>query len=92
MKKTAIITASIMLLTILTAKAQTYSGGVGTSDDPYQIATLSDLQYLSEHSADYAKDFIQTANINAIETNTWNVGDHDSDAETEEVAMGFSPI
>lgn len=56
--------------------AGTYSGGLGTSGAPYQIATLNDLQELSTTSADWAVDiyFIQTANIDAIATSTWNDG------------------
>ncbi len=43
--------------------AQLYSGGSGTFADPYQIANKADLKYLSEHSADWNKHFIQTDNI-----------------------------
>lgn len=57
-----------------------YSGGIGTPENPYQIATLADLQYLSEHSDDWAKYFIQTTNIDAAATSGWNTG------------LGFSPI
>jgi len=57
-----------------------YSGGTGTPENPYQIATLDDLQYLSEHSGDWAKSFIQTADIDAAATSGWNSG------------YGFSPI
>jgi hypothetical protein len=69
-----------------------YSGGSGTVGDPYQIANLTDLRYLSEHSADWNKYFKQTADIDATATNTWNVGNHDNNAGTATVAMGFSPI
>ncbi len=40
-----------------------YSGGKGTLDDPYQIATVDDLLYLSATSTDWDKHFILTANI-----------------------------
>ena len=43
--------------------AQSYSGGSGTSGDPYQIADTTDLKYLSEHSTEWGKYFIQTADI-----------------------------
>ena len=46
----------------LTALAQ-YSGGSGTSDDPYQIATAEDLMLLGETPEDYDKHFILTADI-----------------------------
>ena len=51
-----------------------FSGGAGTLADPYKIATLADLRYLSENSAYWAagKYFIQTADIDATATNSWN--------------------
>ncbi|RIJ45304.1 hypothetical protein D1614_23500, partial [Maribellus luteus] len=60
--------------------AGTYSGGSGTSASPYQIATLNDLQELSQTSADWNAHFTQTADINASSTSGWNGG------------AGFSPI
>jgi hypothetical protein len=41
----------------------TYSGGNGTADDPYQIATAADLIALGETPEDYDKHFILTADI-----------------------------
>ncbi len=41
----------------------TYSGGSGTADDPYQIATAADLIALGETPEDYDKHFILTADI-----------------------------
>jgi hypothetical protein len=46
----------------LPAVAQ-YSGGSGTADDPYQIATAADLMILGETPDDYDKHFILTADI-----------------------------
>jgi hypothetical protein len=46
----------------LPAYAQ-YSGGSGTADDPYQIATSADLIALGETPDDYDKHFILTADI-----------------------------
>jgi len=46
----------------LPAQAQ-YSGGSGTTDDPYQIATAADLIALGETPADYDKHFVLTADI-----------------------------
>lgn len=40
-----------------------YTGGSGTPDDPYQIATAADLIALGEDPNDYDKHFILTANI-----------------------------
>jgi len=40
-----------------------YSGGSGSEDDPYQIATADDLLALAATPADYDKHFILTADI-----------------------------
>jgi hypothetical protein len=53
---------------------QYFSGGAGTSVDPYLITTLADLQFLSENSSFWNKHYKQTANINASGTSTWNSG------------------
>jgi len=55
----------------------TYSGGAGTSGNPYKIATLNDLVTLSSTATDWVsgKYFIQTANIDATLTSTLNGGD-----------------
>lgn len=57
-----------------------FSGGSGTSGDPYLISTLGDLKYLSENSGHWNKHFKQTADIDAQYTSGWNSG------------AGFSPI
>ena len=41
-----------------------YSGGMGQSNDPFQIATAEDLMLLGESPEDYDKHFILTADIN----------------------------
>jgi hypothetical protein len=43
--------------------AGTYSGGSGTAEDPYQIATAEDLIVLGQTPDDYGKCFILTAEI-----------------------------
>ncbi|MCF8302558.1 MAG: T9SS type A sorting domain-containing protein [Bacteroidales bacterium] len=71
--------------------AGTYSGGSGTSGDPYQIATTDDLIELSTTSADWASHFIQTSDIsfNADETQV----DWDGDGSADGIGTsGFSPI
>jgi len=54
--------------------------GLGTDSNPYQIATLADLRLLSENSSLWNKSFIQTADIDASTTSSWNS------------PAGFSPI
>lgn len=68
-----------------------YGGGDGTSSTPYKISTGSDLVYLSQHSGDWNKYFIQTANIDFGIDETlvdWN-GDGTADGIG---TAGFSPI
>lgn len=51
-----------MCLLVLPVHAK-YSGGSGTADDPYRIATAADLIALGETPADYEKHFVVTADI-----------------------------
>jgi hypothetical protein len=48
--------------------------GSGTSLDPYLIASLNNLKWLTENSAEWGKSYKQTANINASTATTWNHG------------------
>jgi len=64
------------------AQTSTAPAGSGTSGDPYQIATLNNLYWLSQTTSAWAAGtyFIQTADINASTTSGWDGG------------AGFSPI
>lgn len=69
--------AKILLLLILLATighASAFSGGSGTEGDPWQIATLNDLQGIGASSATLSGHYIQTADIDASSTVTWNGG------------------
>jgi hypothetical protein len=59
---------------------RTPPNGAGTSNNPYLIANLGDLLWISNNSAYWTSYFKQTANIDASETSTWNGG------------MGWLPI
>ena len=62
--RTARMIPVLMVFCLLTLRAQAqYSGGSGTANDPYQIATAADLIALGETSDDYDKHFILTADI-----------------------------
>jgi len=92
--KNLTITALFMLMAVFTL-AQTATppaAGDGTSDDPYQIATLDNLYWLSQNSSEWDKHYIQTANFSANATSTWDLGDHDNNPGTPDIHMGFSPI
>ena len=54
--------------------------GAGTIGDPYQIASLENLYWISQNSTEWSKYYIQTADIDASSTSTWNSG------------AGWSPI
>jgi uncharacterized repeat protein (TIGR02543 family) len=54
--------------------------GDGTSTNPYQIATLGNLYWLSQTNTVWDKSFIQIEDINAASTSIWDNG------------SGFSPI
>jgi hypothetical protein len=60
-----IVAVALFLLTIVSIATAKYSGGSGTAQDPYQIATAADLILLGETPADYGygKHIIMTADI-----------------------------
>ncbi len=49
-------------------------GGDGSESDPYRIANLDHLKWISDNPDEWDKHFIQTADINAFGTSTWNDG------------------
>ena len=55
-------------------------GGIGTENDPYQIETLNNLLWVSTNSQSWNSYFIQTSDIDASSSQSWNDG------------QGFSPI
>ncbi len=58
------ILPALLLTCVLAVSAHAkYSGGTGEPNDPYQIATATDLITLSETPADYGKHFVLTADI-----------------------------
>jgi len=71
----------LMGIILLCSGLSAYSGGSGTSGDPYQIENLNDLAQLSAAGwPDWDKYFIQTADIDASPTVGWDGG------------QGFTPI
>ncbi len=60
------------------AQAQTAvapSAGDGTKENPYQIATLENLYWISSDTANWKYNYIQTADINAAQTSNWFGGE-----------------
>lgn len=52
----------------------TYSGGDGTSSNPYQISSAADLVTLRDTTADFGCYFIQTASIDLSAVAQWSTG------------------
>jgi len=57
------LTVSLVFLAATSVAHAQYSGGSGTADDPYRIATATDLIALGESPDDYDKHFLLTADI-----------------------------
>jgi len=77
MKRLKNISVLILLIAAITVKAQVAtppSEGDGTIDNPYQIATLDNLYWISQNNSTWDKSFIQIADIDANTTSGWNNG------------------
>ncbi len=66
--------------TIFAQTATAPSSGDGSSGNPYQIATLNNLYWVTQNSTSWGSYFIQTADIDASTSSGWASG------------AGFSPI
>lgn len=75
-----LLVATTMAVGNLLAQTAVQPAGSGTSGTPYQIATLNNLYWVTQNSSSWSSYFIQTQNIDASSTSTW---DNDS---------GFTPI
>jgi hypothetical protein len=58
-----IFVAACIIAGLLSPVCHAYSGGTGTSADPYQIATKADFMSLAGQTKDYYKCFILTVDI-----------------------------
>lgn len=87
MKKLIIIIMSLIYFSILFSQVEEIPLGDGSVGNPYQISVLNHLYWLSNHQEHWDKHFIQTADIDASETQNWNdIG------TTTNVKEGFLPI
>ncbi len=74
MKKLGLVIVITILLTTLFSEG-VIPEGQGTSENPYLIESLDNLEYISEHSNMWNnKYFLQTSDIDATETQNWNGG------------------
>ncbi|MGN6420404.1 MAG: T9SS type A sorting domain-containing protein [Pseudobacter sp.] len=73
--KSFTLSALLILCMQMLVRAQTATkpAGTGTAADPYQIATLNNLYWISQNSNEWTstKQYIQTANIDASATSGW---------------------
>ncbi|NGZ90170.1 hypothetical protein G7034_07885, partial [Psychroflexus sp. C1] len=69
----------LICFSLLSSYGQTATApaGAGTSANPYQIATLENLYWISQNSGEWGsgKHYIQTADIDAAATSTWFSGE-----------------
>ena len=79
MKKRSLV-LGFMLLMILVVSTGLMADGTEPTGNPRQVSTLDHLLWISTTSSSWGDDFIQTADIDASATSTWNSG------------AGFSPI
>ncbi len=70
----------------------TQPSGSGTELDPYLISNLGELRWVSETSSSWDKWFLQTADIDASETSTWNGGEGWSPIGTESPYISFRGV
>ncbi|MDD4667239.1 MAG: hypothetical protein PHR59_04630 [Candidatus Cloacimonetes bacterium] len=71
MKDIIIMLVLILIHTVLSAQVAIAPEGNGSAANPYQIATLENLYWVSQNGSCWNAQFSQTANIDASETATW---------------------
>ena len=69
MKSYPILVSLIIALLAGTAAEAKYSGGTGTPNDPYRIATPKNLRDIGKNHKDWEKNFILIKNINISQYN-----------------------
>ena len=73
---TTLLVVLVLTINIYSQTATPPSGGDGTEGNPYQIASLDNLYWLSQDTTQWSNDkyFLQTANIDASSTSSWDGG------------------
>lgn len=59
---------------VITNSYYSKPAGSGTLTDPYQVVSLDNVQWISEHPSSWGSNFIQMENIDATDTRNWNDG------------------
>nr|MCS5651932.1 hypothetical protein [Candidatus Neomarinimicrobiota bacterium] len=78
--KKIIYTSFVFLNLNLFAQTADQPSGSGTETDPYFIANLENLYWITENSGEWDKYYIQTSDIDASSTSAWDEG------------QGFTPM
>jgi hypothetical protein len=76
----AVVLCVLCITTQTFSQTETAPSGSGTSGDPYLVATLDNLYWITQNSSSWSSYFKQTANIDASSSSGWSSG------------AGFSPI
>lgn len=74
MKKLLLFVMILGLSSMLYAQTAIQPSGSGTEQDPYRIANLGNLVWIASSSLRWDKHYLQTANIDASESETWYGG------------------
>lgn len=83
---------SLFLLFLIPLCAGTYNGGDGSEENPYKIASTTDLIELSNTSDDWSSHFIQMANISFKADSSLVDWNGDGTVWDEDDEKGFIPI
>jgi hypothetical protein len=71
---------TFLLITLCSLISFLFADGIEPLGNPREVSTLDHLLWISTNSSSWGDDFIQTADIDATDTQNWNGG------------AGFSPI
>ena len=74
--KKSLLLILLFLCTSLFSQTSTAPSGTGTLCDPYLISSLDNLYWITQNPSSYGvgKNFVQTADIDASSTSSWNSG------------------
>ena len=70
----SLLTAMFLTVTSFSQQAIAPSIGNGTAENPYQISSLENLHWISLYDGNWSLHYIQTADIDASSTSSWDGG------------------
>ncbi len=80
MVRRVLLLISLLFSSVVFSQTAVQPAGAGTVESPYEIATLDNLYWLTQNSDKWNAEYVQTADIDAFPTSTWDAG------------KGYSPI